>query len=272
MVSAREILRSVLIGMKNMFLGGNLLSLTLIHKPLRMGEYVSECIFYYRTIFNKRVIPQKNVFEVIGTNTINEACQINLITNSEYTWFNPYPYLVVDIVSLCLICRFIKPKTVFEIGTMHGYTALHFALNTPEDAIIYTLDLPKKEDIKLEKNITIFDKLGIDMSVRTKNYMFENTDVAHKIKCLYGDSATFDFSPYYGKIDLFFIDGAHSYEYVKSDTMQALKCCRRGGVIAWHDFGRFGINGVSKYLIELYKKGYEIYAVPGGTLAFMVMK
>src|SRR3712207_5275930 len=51
-----------------------------------------------------------------------------------------------DLVSLCLICRILKPRTIFEIGTFRGYTALHFALNTPDDARVYTLDLPSNQE------------------------------------------------------------------------------------------------------------------------------
>jgi hypothetical protein len=65
------------------------------------------------------------------------------------------------------------------------------------------------------------------------------------------------------------VDGAHSYEYVTSDTRNALACVRAGGVIAWHDFGRSGVNGVTRALRELTETGRQIYAVPGGSLAFM---
>ena len=70
--------------------------------------------------------------------------------------------------------------------------------------------------------------------------------------------------------NLVFIDGTHSYDYVRNDTMKALYCCHSGSVIAWHDFGRRGVNEVRKWILELSKK-YEIYAIPGGTLAFMVV-
>jgi hypothetical protein len=95
-------------------------------------------------------------------------------------------------------------------------------------------------------------------------------DVARKVQPLFGDSATFNYSPYYGRIDLFFVDGSHSYEYVRSDTLNAMKCCRPGGVIAWHDFGRVGVNGVSRWLLE-FSKQHPVYSVPGGSIAFCVI-
>ncbi len=79
----------------------------------------------------------------------------------------------------------------------------------------------------------------------------------------------FDFTPYHGKVDLFFIDGAHSYEYVRSDSHHALECMHQGGVIVWHDYGRWGVNGVSRFLHELRKSGREIYRLPGSSLALL---
>jgi predicted O-methyltransferase YrrM len=36
-------------------------------------------------------------------------------------------------------------------------------------------------------------------------------------------------------MDLVFVDGAHSYEYVKNDTEKGWEMLRPGGIIAWHD-------------------------------------
>src|SRR5437899_236410 len=60
------------------------------------------------------------------------------------TWLNQWQSFVgVDLVSLCLISRLIQPKIVFEIGTFEGVSALHFALNSPDNCTVYTLDLPR---------------------------------------------------------------------------------------------------------------------------------
>jgi predicted O-methyltransferase YrrM len=43
-------------------------------------------------------------------------------------------------------------------------------------------------------------------------------------------------------MDLVFIDGAHSEDYVRNDTLQALKMIRPGGgVVIWHDAHLFGV-------------------------------
>ena len=69
---------------------------------------------------------------------------------------------------------------------------------------------------------------------------YANKDVTHKIEQLYGDSRSFDFAPYAGQADIVFIDGGHTYEIARSDTENAIRLCRPGGAILWHDFGNYG--------------------------------
>lgn len=64
--------------------------------------------------------------------------------------------------------------------------------------------------------------------------------------------------------------GAHSYEYVAFDTRNAFACVRPGGVIAWHDFGRVGVNGVGRLVREV-ARTREVHAIPGGSVAFTVV-
>jgi hypothetical protein len=168
-----------------------------------------------------------------------------------------------------MLCRAIQPKLVFEIGTLTGYTTAHFALNAPEDCKVVTLDLPPGADPVLRTGGT--DSIHIGLNKERKRYLWEGSRAAGKIQSLFGDSARFDYSPYHGRVDLFFIDGAHSYEYVRADTLNALKCCHPGSVIAWHDFGRGPINGVSKWLVE-FAKQHRVYAVPGSSVAFSVVE
>lgn len=66
---------------------------------------------------------------------------------------------------------------------------------------------------------------------------FHDTPEAERITQLWGDSATFDFSPYEGKVDLVYIDGAHTYDYVKADTANALRMLSPTGMIVWDDYG-----------------------------------
>jgi len=68
---------------------------------------------------------------------------------------------------------------------------------------------------------TVIDGAMVKMREQTNRYLWKDMDIARRSNLLFGDSASFDYSPYHGRVDLFFIDGAHSYEYVRSDTLNA---------------------------------------------------
>ena len=58
------------------------------------------------------------------------------------------------------------------------------------------------------------------------------------------DSAKFDPTPYESKMDLVFVDGAHSADYVRNDSEKGWRMLRPGGVLVWHDFvKRSVLNG-----------------------------
>lgn len=253
---------------KNAVLGGNVISLLLAAKPRKLANYLSESMFLYKALNAARGLPEKNVFLVLPAQNVETIRLGNL--NTSRTYFHATASYAADIVNLCLICQIIKPKVVFEIGTLDGYTAFHLALNTPEDAVIYTLDLPTSAASTAALRTTFIDDAHIHIHSTVERYCFQGSPVADKIVTLFGDSATFDFSPFHGKVDFFFIDGAHSVEYARSDTLNALRCCHPQSVIAWHDFGRAGVNGVSKVLTDLARER-EIYATPGGSLAYTVV-
>jgi hypothetical protein len=264
-----RMLKAVLTGFRNVLLGGNLMSLLLVTRPKALIYYITQNLFLFKSITNRRKLPQKNVFEVLPGSDNVQSIRLGNLRSS--TWFSASSSPASDIASLCLICQIVKPASVFEIGTLDGYAALHFALNTREHARIHTLDLPKSNRIAPALETTVIDDNFIGISRSMGRLCFEGEETSPKVSCLFGDSATFDFSPFHGKIDFFFIDGSHSYEYVRSDTLNALKCCHPGSVIAWHDYGQMGMSGVDKYLHELVREGRAIYSVPGGSVAFMVV-
>jgi predicted O-methyltransferase YrrM len=164
----------------------------------------------------------------------------------------------------------LKPNSVFEIGTYNGFTALHFAYNTSEHAKVYTLDLPSDYEVcskGSKKGYSYDDILVIELSKQNiDRRIFKKDPHGKKIVELFGDSKTFDFSPYHAKIDLVFIDGNHSYDFVKSDTENAFKMLSERGVIIWHDFDYIIHRDVFRYLNELVKT-YKIYSIPGTRFA-----
>ena len=94
-----------------------------------------------------------------------------------------------------------------------------------------------------------------------------------KIVQLYGDSGTFDFSPYSGHVDLMFVDGAHSYEYVLSDSDAAHRMVKPGGLILWHDYDSRWFPGVTRALNQLQAQDARftgIRHIENTALCFMV--
>jgi predicted O-methyltransferase YrrM len=254
--------REVGIILRNVILGGNLESLLGMGNPQLALQYVFESRFLYRCLFPDRDgLPEKPVWEAMGT----EQTSAVLYGHAALEWFRPVASYTADLFSMCMLCQMLKPKVIFEIGTCRGAGALHWAGNAPE-AEVYTLDLPPATAPSLD--VTAGDRACVGVHADTTRMEFEGRPEARRIHCLYGDTATFDFSPFAGKVDLFFIDGSHSYEYVRNDTMRAYTCCKPGSVIAWHDYGRQGFNGVSKWLHELARQGKQIYRIPGGSIAY----
>lgn len=245
---------------RNIVLGGNLKSLGLVGRPRELLRYASEALFQYQ-LEHANGLQRRAVYEAFP---LTEA-EVSLGGLDCYNWLHSEtaPF-ALDLLSLVLLCRALEPRTIFEIGTFVGYTALHMALNTPADTRIHTLDLPL-DDRGTSLRTTATDHKLIDRDLGPA--LFEGTAVAHKVERLYGDSARFDFSPWHGRVDLFFVDGAHSYEYVRADTLNALECVRPGGVVAWHDYGRLEQSGVTRWLHE-FARDHEVYAVPNGSVVY----
>jgi hypothetical protein len=87
------------------------------------------------------------------------------------------------------------------------------------------------------------------------------SDVGYKVTQLLGDSATFDYSPYVQQgVDFVFVDGSHSYEYARSDSLVAIEMLRGGhGTIVWHDYDVW--RGVSAALHELRRNDARFSAI-----------
>lgn len=252
-------------------MGANLESLSLAAHPKDWLYYCNCSLFMFHTLAGRRGLPQKQVWEVFPQAAGDAQIRLPRV---EASWFSADPSFVADLVSLALLCQIARPKRVFEIGTFLGYTALLFAANAAE-AQVFTLDLAA--DAAAANSATCRLKpTALDYRLirdsRGQPMCFQGHKEEDRITRLFGDSATFDFVPYAGSVDFFFIDGAHSYDYVRADTLKALGCCHPGSIMAWHDYGRSGLSrNVSRWLEEMARER-EIYSVPGSSLAYMVCK
>ena len=150
-----------------------------------------------------------------------------------------------DLVAVCLLARSRSPGICFEIGTGEGRTALHLALNTPSETKVYTLDVSVHPDT---------------------GSIFRKHAEASKITRLTGDSQVMDLSSYYQTVDLVFVDGAHDYEAVSSDTRLAFSLLSPGGCVIWDDLAP-GWPGVVRAVRE-WSRNNPIRRIAGTKLAF----
>jgi predicted O-methyltransferase YrrM len=168
--------------------------------------------------------------------------------------------LYAEAYVLSLITAFKRPRRIFEIGTATGQSTLLMARQAP-DAVIDTLDLG-----------SALPALGVQTDeppwsdVESIGAAYRTTEHEARITQHLGDSATFDYEPLAGVVDLVFVDGAHTYEYVRSDSKNALRMLAPGGVIVWDDCN-YQNPGVSKALRELHSAGTEVYRVHGARFA-----
>lgn len=151
---------------------------------------------------------------------------------------------LLELLAIARLVRERRPASVFEIGTFDGRTTLAMARNAPPDARIRTLDLPPTAPTRHE----LARKERRYVEKAQPGARFLRTPLASRIEQLYGDSATFDFSPF--EAEFVFIDGSHAYEYVLSDSRRALELTRgRPATILWHDYSAW--EGVTRALNEL---------------------
>ncbi len=162
---------------------------------------------------------------------------------------------VEEVCKIALITKYLKPKKVFEFGTYNGMTTLQLALNTPEDAKIYTLDLPPGIKGDTQYPLSRLDRYVasefLDKFNTGVGSYFRGSSVEYKITQILNDAATFDFSPFHARMDLIFIDAGHDYGNKKSDSENALKMVSPGGVILWDNFDDILNPDVTMYLAEL---------------------
>ena len=131
----------------------NLTSILLLFQGglLKFRRYIGLSNKLYFYLNNESYVPSMNPYDIFSPS--NKA-KIKII---------PFKSEVIEtrideLAFLALITALTNPSVIFEIGTFRGRTALNFALNSREDCIIYTLDLPRndidtstlgKADIKL---------------------------------------------------------------------------------------------------------------------------
>jgi hypothetical protein len=164
---------------------------------------------------------------------------------------------LTELLVLCALTRHLKPRRLFEIGTFRGASTVLLAQHSPEGAEVLTLDLPPR-DTTTRFAIDNGDITGVPFAV---GEFYRGSPYEGKVKQLFGDSATFDYSPYAKDMDLVFVDGNHAYENVKVDSANAFALVKPGGAIIWDDYHPDWGQGVMRAVHELRERG--LYRITG---------
>jgi len=210
---------------------------------------------------SRDVVSQLAAIKEIDLSDLIGSTSITLDANYRYEAGTlPFNQLLVVLALL----RHRQPQIVVEIGTYWGTTTKEMSLNLP-GSTIHTVDLPldytpgsdpksamPKDDLHLIRKRRVGDAFRDDP--RCSNI------IQH-----FADTADWDFQAAKGAT-FFLIDGSHTYEYCKNDTLKALAVAGPGSLIIWHDCDR-AHPGVVACLNELIASGRTVRRIQGTTLA-----
>jgi hypothetical protein len=167
---------------------------------------------------------------------------------------------LVQLLALAVDCQ---PGVILEIGTYFGTTTKALALAIPS-ATVHTVDLPLDWVPSHSKAGLVPDEHEFIAS-RKVGVAFENGPpniVQHLV-----DTGSWSFAPAAGAT-LIFIDGSHTYEFVKNDTLRALAICGKPATIVWHDCDP-GHTGVVRWLADMVRQGYDVVRLKDMPLAVL---
>lgn len=227
--------------------GVNVFALLLAGRRLRqLPGYLAETRRAYRAALDRR-IPARMPIEVFKC-----AGPVTIRIGEHGHCGSTIHLLVMSMVAM------LRPRRVFEFGTHTGGTTALVAMNTADDAEIFTLDLPPSGEVPA--GATDLPHIAAARAALGKAFRGTPWD-GGKIKQLLGNSAHFDYGPYHESIDLVIVDASHSPQFVRNDSLHAFRMIRPGGVILWHDYesmrSAYGVTAFCNRLRE--RHGCPVY-------------
>lgn len=189
----------------------------LLKKPSYLNNIINENDVW-KTSFEKKYPKQSAGLPVVDLIQVIEEKRINI---NCYSYLNGGS-LVTDLALLKGLSKLIPHCNYFEIGTWRGESVV----NVAEHAILCdTLNLSKQEmrDLKISPNI--INQVGIFIGDQTN------------IRCIEGNTFSFDFEGLNQKYDLIFIDGDHKYNAICNDTSKVIShLIHDKSIVVWHDY------------------------------------
>jgi hypothetical protein len=128
----------------------------------------------------------------------------------------------------------------------------------------------------VDATTTKFETNDVNIIASRGGYHYDGRSEAARIQQHYGDTATFDYDEIGAGVDFCLIDAAHSYDYVRNDTVKLLPLLADNSLILWHDYGRNDFLaapedawGVTRFLHELAPAGVGI--LQGTSLGILIV-
>jgi hypothetical protein len=173
-----------------------------------------------------------------------------------------------DLIALLALLRDRDPKAALEIGTYSGATTRMMAINLP-NGVIHTVDLPLEKEYSETRDNGPLPKDDYHLiTSRRVGHEFLKDKSINNIVQHFGDTAEWDFKEV-ADATFFFIDGSHTYEYARNDTLKCMAVSKgRRATIVWHDCDE-GHRGVTRWLAEMVAEGHPVKRIKGTNLAVM---
>jgi hypothetical protein len=172
-----------------------------------------------------------------------------------------------DLIAILSLAKNQNPRAALEIGTYFGSTTVNLALNLPESTI-HTIDLP--EDTAEAESLVAGQPVDDLHLIRGRKLgrSFRGTPLEQRIVQHQGDTATYDYGAIQEPVSFFLIDGSHTYDYARSDTMRCFALAKGESTFLWHDCDRHHA-GVTTWLVEMIKAGLPVVRVKDTSLGYM---
>ena len=228
---------------KSFLLGKRLVEIAL-RNPQRLRTVLGVALSVTEGVVDPQVdlrgIPSIGITDLLPADSHCERITLALFGRTEAS------VSALEYLCLATLLKRVGARRIFEFGTYKGVSITQMALNMPEDAAIYTLDLPEGDTSSLYP-ITVADDRKIAFQTGKGGLIPE--EIRPRIQFIRQDSAQFDETPLLNSMDLVFVDGAHNDEYVRNDSEKAWRMLRSGGVLVWHDFA-VDAPDVIRYLLR----------------------
>jgi len=140
-----------------------------------------------------------------------------------------------ELESFLKITEHLKPKVLVEIGSADGGTLFLFSKILPNDAQIFSIDLPPEESYEGYQGWkeSLYQSFATNnQTIHTIRTGSQNQVTRKKLEDLLDGK----------KIDFLYIDGNHLYDMVKSDFEMFSPLLSEDGVVAFHDISPASIN------------------------------